>query len=122
MSSVPANATTELQPLIDEIRPYLQGDGGDCELIDVDDEGVVHLRFAHAEARDREFPEGKGSLGEGSGSGFLGGQPTPLESWLGSLSLFPLLRARSRRVVDRRRRAQRLRVLAEERLRLLSSV
>ena len=48
MSSIPANATTELQPLIDEIRPYLQGDGGDCELIDVDDEGVVHLRFAGA--------------------------------------------------------------------------
>lgn len=38
----------ELQPLIDEIRPYLQGDGGDCELIAVDDDGTVHLRFVGA--------------------------------------------------------------------------
>ncbi len=35
----------ETQALIDEIRPYLQGDGGDCELIDVGDDGVVQLRF-----------------------------------------------------------------------------
>jgi Fe-S cluster biogenesis protein NfuA len=39
---------TELQPLIDEIRPYLQGDGGDCELIGVDEDGTVHLRFVGA--------------------------------------------------------------------------
>ena len=40
---------TTLQGVIDEIRPYLQGDGGDCELIDFDeDEGTVQLRFVGA--------------------------------------------------------------------------
>jgi len=39
---------SEVQPVIDEIRPYLQGDGGDCELIDIDDDGVVQLRFVGA--------------------------------------------------------------------------
>ena len=38
----------ELQPLIDEIRPYLQGDGGDCELVSVEDNGDVLLRFVGA--------------------------------------------------------------------------
>jgi Fe-S cluster biogenesis protein NfuA len=38
----------ELQPLIDEIRPYLQGDGGDCELIGVESNGTVQLRFVGA--------------------------------------------------------------------------
>ena len=41
-------AQTQVQTLIDEIRPYLQGDGGDCELIDIDDEGTVQLRFVGA--------------------------------------------------------------------------
>jgi len=45
---VPEDAVEIVKPLIDEIRPYLQGDGGDCELIDVDDEGIVQLRFAGA--------------------------------------------------------------------------
>ena len=40
---------TELQALIDEIRPYLQGDGGDCELIGYDqNDGSVQLRFVGA--------------------------------------------------------------------------
>ncbi|MHC4550063.1 MAG: NifU family protein [Planctomycetota bacterium] len=39
----------QLQTLIDEIRPYLQGDGGDCELIGFDEEvGTVQLRFVGA--------------------------------------------------------------------------
>ena len=38
----------ELQPLIDEIRPYLQGDGGDCELMGIEDDGRVLLRFVGA--------------------------------------------------------------------------
>jgi Fe-S cluster biogenesis protein NfuA len=38
----------ELQKLIDEIRPYLQGDGGDCELMGVEDNGDVLLRFVGA--------------------------------------------------------------------------
>ncbi|MFI5401559.1 MAG: NifU family protein [Planctomycetota bacterium] len=41
--------TTEVQTLIDEIRPYLQGDGGDCELIDCDKaDGTIQLRFVGA--------------------------------------------------------------------------
>jgi len=39
---------TEAQAVIDEIRPYLQGDGGDCELIAVDEDGTVHIRFVGA--------------------------------------------------------------------------
>ena len=40
---------TEVQTLIDEIRPYLQGDGGDCELIGFDEGlGTVELRFVGA--------------------------------------------------------------------------
>ncbi|MGH7162888.1 MAG: NifU family protein [Planctomycetota bacterium] len=35
----------QVQEVIDEIRPYLQGDGGDCELMDVEDDGTVTLRF-----------------------------------------------------------------------------
>jgi len=39
----------EVQSLIDEIRPYLQGDGGDCELIDFDQmDGTIQLRFVGA--------------------------------------------------------------------------
>jgi len=39
----------QLQTLIDEIRPYLQGDGGDCELIGFDEaDGSVQLRFVGA--------------------------------------------------------------------------
>ena len=38
----------QAQLVIDEIRPYLQGDGGDCELIAVDDDGTVHVRFVGA--------------------------------------------------------------------------
>ena len=43
------DTTTQLQSLIDEIRPYLQGDGGDCELISFDEDGgTVQLRFVGA--------------------------------------------------------------------------
>lgn len=38
----------EAQTLIDEIRPYLQGDGGDCELIGIDEDGTIQLRFVGA--------------------------------------------------------------------------
>jgi Fe-S cluster biogenesis protein NfuA len=37
-----------LQKTIDEVRPYLQQHGGDCELVDVTDEGVVKLRLQGA--------------------------------------------------------------------------
>jgi len=38
----------QVQTVINEIRPYLQGDGGDCELIAIDDDGTVQLRFVGA--------------------------------------------------------------------------
>jgi Fe-S cluster biogenesis protein NfuA len=38
----------EVQKLIDQIRPNLQADGGDVELIDVDDDGVVKVRLIGA--------------------------------------------------------------------------
>lgn len=31
--------------VIESIRPMIQGDGGDVELVDVDDQGVVQVRF-----------------------------------------------------------------------------
>lgn len=33
---------------LDEVRPALQRDGGDCELVEVTDEGVVKLRLTGA--------------------------------------------------------------------------
>jgi len=49
MGHMSEEAQKEVQALIDEIRPYLQGDGGDCELIDFDQkEGTVQLRFVGA--------------------------------------------------------------------------
>ncbi|OIP93421.1 MAG: hypothetical protein CO013_13135 [Syntrophobacterales bacterium CG_4_8_14_3_um_filter_58_8] len=38
----------EVQKIIDRIRPNLQADGGDVELIDVGDDGVVKVRLAGA--------------------------------------------------------------------------
>jgi Fe-S cluster biogenesis protein NfuA len=37
-----------VQEVIDEIRPMLQADGGDVELVDVTDEGVVKVRLTGA--------------------------------------------------------------------------
>ena len=34
--------------VLDTIRPLLQGDGGDVELVDVDDNGVVSVRLQGA--------------------------------------------------------------------------
>lgn len=34
-----------VQRVIDAIRPAVQGDGGDLELVDVSDSGVVRVRF-----------------------------------------------------------------------------
>jgi len=36
-----------VEAVLDSIRPYIQGDGGDIELIDVSD-GVVQIRLAGA--------------------------------------------------------------------------
>lgn len=47
------NTTTEfgvielakVQEVLDTLRPFLQADGGDCELVGVTPEGVVQLRL-----------------------------------------------------------------------------
>lgn len=36
-----------VEQVLDEIRPYVQGDGGDIELVDVTD-GIVQVRLAGA--------------------------------------------------------------------------
>ncbi len=41
------NLRTRVEQVLDNIRPYIQGDGGDIELIDVTD-GVVQIRLAGA--------------------------------------------------------------------------
>jgi len=38
----------QVQLVLNEIRPYLQGDGGDCELVAVDDDGTVHISLSGA--------------------------------------------------------------------------
>ena len=38
----------KVQKAIDELRPHLQADGGDIELIDVTEEGVVKVRLTGA--------------------------------------------------------------------------
>jgi Fe-S cluster biogenesis protein NfuA len=35
----------EVEKVINEIRPYLIADGGDIELVDVDDEGTVKVKL-----------------------------------------------------------------------------
>ena len=46
--SQPAKTATmkeKVQTVIDLIRPAVQADGGDIELVDVSDQGVVKIRF-----------------------------------------------------------------------------
>ena len=38
----------KVQAVIEKIRPMLQKDGGDVELVDVDDNGVVKVRLTGA--------------------------------------------------------------------------
>ena len=38
----------KVEKALEEIRPYLQADGGDLELVEVTDEGVVKLRLKGA--------------------------------------------------------------------------
>lgn len=38
----------EVQKAIDQVRPGLQADGGDVELVDVSDDGVVKVRLTGA--------------------------------------------------------------------------
>jgi Fe-S cluster biogenesis protein NfuA len=37
-----------VEAVLNEIRPALQADGGDCQLVEVTDEGVVKLRLTGA--------------------------------------------------------------------------
>lgn len=40
---------TEVEKAIEELRPYLQADGGDIELVDVDvEKGIVRVRLRGA--------------------------------------------------------------------------
>jgi len=38
----------EVQKVLDQVRPGLQADGGDVELLDVTDDGVVKVRLTGA--------------------------------------------------------------------------
>lgn len=38
----------KVQEVIDEVRPQLQADGGDVELVDVTDDGVVRVKLVGA--------------------------------------------------------------------------
>ncbi len=38
----------KVQKVIDEVRPQLQADGGDVELVDVTDDGVVQVKLVGA--------------------------------------------------------------------------
>jgi len=35
----------KVEAALEEVRPYLQADGGDVELVEVDDQGVVQVRL-----------------------------------------------------------------------------
>jgi Fe-S cluster biogenesis protein NfuA len=41
------NMYDEVMEVLDKLRPFLQRDGGDCELVDVED-GIVKLRLIGA--------------------------------------------------------------------------
>jgi Fe-S cluster biogenesis protein NfuA len=38
----------KVQKAIEEIRPYLQADGGDCEFVDVSEDGIVKVKLTGA--------------------------------------------------------------------------
>ncbi len=38
----------QVQEALNKIRPSLQADGGDCELVDVSDDGIVKIRLTGA--------------------------------------------------------------------------
>jgi Fe-S cluster biogenesis protein NfuA len=49
MSDSPEKTVTErVEEIIDRIRPMIQADGGDVELVGVDDKGVVQVRLKGA--------------------------------------------------------------------------
>ena len=38
----------KVEEVLNKVRPYLQRDGGDVELVDVDDKGLVKVRLKGA--------------------------------------------------------------------------
>ncbi|MFC7439699.1 NifU family protein [Laceyella putida] len=42
------NVEERVQEVLDKLRPYIQRDGGDVELVEVSDEGVVRVRLLGA--------------------------------------------------------------------------
>jgi Fe-S cluster biogenesis protein NfuA len=38
----------KVQELLEQVRPYLQADGGDVELVEITEEGIVKLRLQGA--------------------------------------------------------------------------
>ena len=48
MSAEELSLKEKVENVLGTIRPRLQADGGDIELVDVDDEGVVSVRLAGA--------------------------------------------------------------------------
>jgi Fe-S cluster biogenesis protein NfuA len=42
------NITDKVQNALETIRPYLQADGGDVELVNVKDDGIVEVRLTGA--------------------------------------------------------------------------
>ncbi len=38
----------KVQEVLNQVRPTLQADGGDCELVDVSDDGIVSVRLTGA--------------------------------------------------------------------------
>ena len=43
-----ADIKEKVEPVIERIRPMLQADGGDIELVDVEDDGTVKVRLVGA--------------------------------------------------------------------------
>ncbi|PXF61935.1 MAG: hypothetical protein C4B59_01530 [Candidatus Methanogaster sp.] len=43
-----ADIKEKVEPIIEKIRPMLQADGGDIELVDVEDDGTVKVRLVGA--------------------------------------------------------------------------
>ena len=43
-----ADMKEKVEPVIEKIRPMLQADGGDIELVDVEDDGTVKVRLVGA--------------------------------------------------------------------------
>jgi Fe-S cluster biogenesis protein NfuA len=43
-----ANIKEKVEPVIEKIRPMLQADGGDIELVNVEDDGTVKVRLVGA--------------------------------------------------------------------------